>query len=685
MKNIIRVIKQKKHLGLILFLLLIFFVVGSLVVLFKTNYYLREPESTINSGQTDDFDILKFWDSEIERVNNTPLNLYFGENKSLNYRNPYLDKTYLLNYQEIYFSSPNWVGASPETLRIHGYIFYPDEIKAINPGCLVMHGLNSDVPEVFDLMIPYLEKGFIVVAHSHPGHGKSEGAEPTPENLYYQGNYNQSAHFYLTLCAAIQGLRVLQDLPFVNKSQVFVTGASYGGLNAMWLSGICGDQIAGVVSYLAIGDVEKDLNYPSKLIFWILGKNPSEIGTSYLNNQVLRFDPIYYLKSPKIPPILWQIGTNDEFFHYSCIQGTFNAVPHNNKFLQIFPNEHHGFPFFENSTKFFIDYVLNNGKAPPKINQTEISEKNWLIGTSLELTVTINSTVDVSSVRMVYNRLDIVGSCWQELYFKKLDNQTWKGILTPGLFDSKVDYYIIIDVAGMDRLWFSSNIFSGSKVISNYSTIFIIILVALISVPMIMAIRNKLLKIKHTEKELFMKTKKCLIISVISLYVSEVLVYLSLFLPWIIYEKGRVIITHIYFFNNIFTWKLFLGELASILTAVFFIIMIIFSILSLMKPLIIGVFKLIYPSLILVLICIIPLVSGALDPKTLVSNFGITIPGAGPILMIISGVLTIIIGRWESELYTRAGVQSAKKKSSLKDHLKRIKTIFINKLLYKYT
>ncbi|MFX0011891.1 MAG: alpha/beta hydrolase family protein, partial [Candidatus Hermodarchaeota archaeon] len=661
-------------------LLLFFFVVGSVIVLFKTNYYFRESESTINIQQTDDFDILEFWDSEIERVNTTPLNLYFGQNKSVNYINPYLSKTYLLNYREVYFDSPNWVGASPETLRIHGYILYPDEIKEINPGCLVMHGLNGDIKDVFDLMIPYLEKGFIVLAHSHPGHGMSEGAEPTPENLYYQGNYNQSAHFYLTLCAAIQGLRVLENLPLINKSQIFVTGASYGGLNAMWLSGICGDRIAGVVSYIAIGDISKNLDYPSKLIFWILGKNANEIGTSYLNNQLLRFDPIYYLKSPKVPPILWQIGTNDDFFHYSCIQGTFNAVPHNDKFLQIFPNEHHGFPFFENSTKFFIDYILNNGQAPPKINQAEISEKDGLIGTSLELTATINSTVDISSVRMIYNRIDIVGSCWEELYFKKLNNQTWKVVLTPGLFDSKVDYYIIVEVAGMDKEWFSSNIFSESKINSNYSAIFIIILLALISVPMIMAIRNKFLKLRYIEKELFIKTKKRLIISVISVFVSEVLAYLSLILPWIIYEKGGVIFTHIYFFNNIFTWKLFFGEFASILTS-FFLVMLIFSILSFMKPVLTGIFKLIYPSLILVLICLMPLVSGELDPKSLASNFGITVPGAGPIFMMISAILTIMIGRRETMLYTTAGLQKVKKKPSLKNLRRRIKTIFINNLL----
>ncbi|MHA1471826.1 MAG: alpha/beta hydrolase family protein, partial [Promethearchaeota archaeon] len=351
---------------------------------------INDSSSFSISADEDNFNILDFWESEIERVNSTPLNIVYNSNRTILHTTSFSNKVYELKAQDIYFSSPNWVGAQPQNLTLYGVLLYPEITKSSNPGALIMHGLNGEIEDAFDLAIPYLEKGFVVLCHSHPGHGRSEGAKPEPSNLYYEGAYNESAHFYLTLCGAIQGLRVLETLSFVNNSQIMVAGKSYGGLNAMWLAGILGDRIAGVTAYIAIGDIANNLNYPDKLIFWILGKNPKEIPDSYVTDQLLRFDPIYYLNSSKLPPILWQIGTNDDFFHYSSIKSTFDSVQHNNKFLQIFPNDHHGFPGYEGSSKFFIDYILNNGSIPPQINITSISKTQDLRGDNLHIVLHVN-------------------------------------------------------------------------------------------------------------------------------------------------------------------------------------------------------------------------------------------------------------------------------------------------------
>jgi cephalosporin-C deacetylase-like acetyl esterase len=661
MKSNHETLKKKTYLLVIFFSVLFSFSLISIffnIVQLKQDFIPLDNDLSINKYEG--FDILDFWEHEIERVNNTPLNINFGENHSILYTNPFMNREYILNAQEIYFDSPNWVNKSPETIRIHGYILYPNEVKTINPGCLVMHGLNADIKDVFELTIPYLEKKFIVLAYSHPGHGKSEGAEPRPENLYYEGEYNESAHFYLTLCAAIQGLRVLENFTLVDNTQIMVTGESYGGLNAMWLSAICGERISGIISYIAIGDISKNINYPSKLIFWILGKSATEIQDSYLNNQLLRFDPIYYLKSPKLPPILWQIGTNDDFFHYSCIKGTFDAVQHDNKFLQIFPNEHHGFPFFENSTKFFIDYILNNGTAPPKINISQTTKISGIIGDSLNLSVKVNLTSQISSVMVIYNMIDIVGSCWQKVYLTRVDNETWKGTLTPGLFNSNLDFYVIVNIMELDNVWFSSNILSVGIIQTNFAVLFILVLTVLISIPIILTIRNKFLRISTLKNQTYVEAKKKAIITVIMISLSEILAYLSLIVPWVIYEKGGVIFTHIYFFNNLFTWKLFIGEIASILTSLFLVIMFIFSILAFIKPIITGFFKLIYPTLVLIFTSLMPFFSGATDPEKLISNFGITFPGMGPFFMIISAVLIILIGKWESNLYLKLGLRKTK-------------------------
>ncbi|GAG68729.1 unnamed protein product, partial [marine sediment metagenome] len=362
------IFKKNKKNGIFLGLIVVILILLIPLMLDNLTFFNNKDSSSFSmSGNGDNFDILDFWESEIERVNNTALNIVYGDIYTIEHTISFLNQIYKLKAQDIYFNSPNWVGAQPQNLKLYGVLLFPEINKSSNPGALCMHGLNGEIDEAFDLAIPYLEKGFVVLCHSHPGHGKSEGAEPESANLYYEGVYNESAHFYLALCGAIQGLRVLESLPFVNNSQIMVTGRSYGGLNAMWLASILGERIIGVTAYIAIGDIAKNFNHPDKLIFWLLGKNVKEFPDSYVTNQLLRFDPIYYLKSPKLPPIMWQIGTNDDFFHFSSIKGTYDAVQHATKFLQIFPNEHHGFPGFEGSSKFFIDYILNNGPIPGKV------------------------------------------------------------------------------------------------------------------------------------------------------------------------------------------------------------------------------------------------------------------------------------------------------------------------------
>jgi hypothetical protein len=74
----------------------------------------------------------------------------------------------------------------------------------------------------------------------------------------------------------------------------------------------------------------------------------------------------------------------------------------------------------------------------------------------------------------------------------------------------------------------------------------------------------------------------------------------------------------------------------------------------------------------LIFISITPFISGALDPSNLVSNFGITFPGIGPFLMIISAILLFFVGRWQRRNKIALGV--VKKKSidwnEFKDRLK---------------
>ena len=658
LKSILK--KNKKNRIIFGFTILISILLIPLILDVLVSFNINDSSLFSVSANDDNFNILDFWENEIERVNSTPLNIVYGDNRTIEHAISFSSEIYELKAQDIYFNSPNWVGAQPQNLTLYGVILYPEIIKSSNPGALCMHGLNGKIEDAFDLAIPYLEKGFIVLCHSHPGHGKSEGAEPEPGNLYYEGAYNESAHFYLTLCGAIQGLRVLETLPFVNNSQLMVTGKSYGGLNAMWLAGILGERIAGVSAYIAIGDIAKNLLHPEQLIFWILGKNAMEIPDSYLTNQLLRFDPIYYLRSPKLPPIMWQIGTNDDFFDYSSIKGTYDAVQHAAKFLQIFPNDHHGFPGFEGSSKFFIDYVLNNGSIPPQINITSVSKTQDIRGDNLHIALRVNSTDEIESIHMVYKYTDILGSTWEYISLDRVDEMNWEGKLSPTILNSNLDYYITVNLKNMSNVWFSSNIFSAGIMKSNLTIPFIIIISIIIIIPLAILIRRKYYKIPEMNFEDRIRMKHNVFIEITLIFIVDLIYYISLIMPWIGYESGDVIFNHIYIFNNLYTWKLYFGEFASSLTTIFFIATIVNSQLNFISLRFSAILKLLYPTIMLVFISVIPFLSGVLDPNSLMANFGLVFPGIGPILMIVCSILLFLIGIWEKKYKNKLGIRTPK-------------------------
>ncbi len=607
-----------------------------------------------DSGLDDD-SVLDFWNKEINRVNEVDLNLEYGEIKTIKHgEHEYLKK-------EIYFDSPNWVDAEPAVLRLHGYLIFPENVQSINPGCLCLHGLNGRAEDMFDLAYPYLEKGFIVLAYDHPGHGLSEGESPSNDNFYFQNDYNKSAQFYLTACGAIQGLRILEQYSLVDNSKIMVTGGSYGALNCMYLAGICGgERIAGITPLGAVGDLEETAKDPSKLIFWVLGKQPEELSESFVNEKLRFFDVKNYLESAKLPPIMLMLGTNDEFFNIHSVIRTYDAIEQESKFLRIYPNGHHGLGEHEKSTKFFIDYIVNDGPAPPSIDVYKHDIISTLIGDTIDFEVKITSEEEIESVQLFY-RHDIVGSTWEAIELKKSDNYAWSGSLHPGLISSGVDYYVVVNLEGGENLWFSSNLISSDQLVSNLTLISLIIIVAYVAIPSVFLIWRRYKKdVESVDEPIKLRAKKMLIIELSAIIIIESLFYISLILPWIILTSGNLNWTHIYIFNNIFTWKRYFGVVSIYLTIGFIIGWIIYTHLSIMKPMLAGFIKIGYP--IFVLFVFTWYIGRLTSPNTSSSAqvFGTGHPGSGLILMLSCSIALMILGAWKRYYQTKLGIREAK-------------------------
>ena len=131
---------------------------------------------------------------------------------------------------------------------------------------------------------------------------------------------------------------------------------------------------------IAWGDFRAQLVDPTLLIYWVWGIRPDDIPESYWETFNVNFDPIYYLRSSKLPPILWQIGVNDDFFSYHGINGTFEAAKNQtNKWLHIQPNGHHGLVGHEDTAKYFVDYIISGGTSPPNITYEPIEKEFGLV------------------------------------------------------------------------------------------------------------------------------------------------------------------------------------------------------------------------------------------------------------------------------------------------------------------
>jgi pimeloyl-ACP methyl ester carboxylesterase len=613
-------------------------------------------------------DALDFWEYELGRVNNTDLNTEFGANFTLTlHGDPYTTR-------EVQYESPNWVDAFPSTLRIRGYLIYPQVVLAKNPAVLFLHGLGQSANESFGMAPYYLQKGFIVLGISYPGHGESEGPQPDQASFFAEGPINTTAHYYLTLCSAIQALRLLENLTIVDNSSIIVTGSSYGGFNTMWLSSIAGERIAGAIPMIAWGDFRRQVIDPTRLIYFVWGIKPDEIPELYWETFNIYFDPIYYLISPKLPPILWEVGTSDIFFHYSGINGTYEAANNTNKWLHIQPNGNHDYRGHEDTTEYFIDYIINGGSSPPNISFTPSEKEFGLLGDTLSIQVMIQSAVTPSKVKVCYRYLDILGVIWETMDLTRYDDGYWRGTLNPGIISSNIDYYIIVELEGSENVWFSSIIYTGGMFVSNFTIPFYIILVATIGIPVALLIRNRYRNdIKRLEEQDQSNAKKYLITEFILLGITETVFYISLILPWAVFEGGTVEWTHVYIFNDLYpyTTGMFLGVYTSLLTYAFIIGWIVYSMLSIMKPMLSGFIKIGYP---LFVILVIGILTAAIVPGNVWSNYGSGYTGIGPILMLLSALSLFLIGFWKRKYQTKLGIRQAKRKHWFNvDRLLRIK------------
>ncbi|MFX0102287.1 MAG: alpha/beta hydrolase family protein [Candidatus Hodarchaeota archaeon] len=596
------------------------------------------------------FNATEFWISERAHVEGFSLNL-------LNHSETVIEKLGRnFTMTELSYDSPNWVGASPSTLRINATLIKPvNESGSLGllPGVALFTGIGDRRQIYFENQIyaySISNLNCAVLVPDHPGLGESEGPAPSPENMFYQGDFNKTAHPYLVFCAALQGIRVLENLSsFVNDSKLAITGFSYGGWTSQVISGIYSDKINLSLPYGATGDFEKAFQQPESFWHGIVDKTNDE-ALAWLVTHKYEIDPTYLMNNADYPETLWGVSTNDEFFHYSAINGTYNVVTGiNPKHLQINPNGHHIPPPVEISL-YMLNYAFFNGPAPPNITILEARGDGNVIYEKFNIRVNVDCDAAISSVEICFDYKDLFGLPWKRQSLAEVNGASgeWTGSVEPSWFNSKIEYFVIVTLATGGKVWFTSQIFLGPALSNPFSYLLAVGIAIGVGMLVVLILRfrykNEVLQVDDRNKK---NAKKHFLIENSLIAGTEAVKYISLFLPWLVLSR-TVSFSHLFIQDALFTFTELLGDLAHYINGIIFTLFILFGLVALIKPNLGGFLNLLWPSfLILVGILFIPLIGGIPDLNLL---------GIGPIVFISISVAQMVTWFWKRKYHKKLNI-----------------------------
>ena len=108
--------------------------------------------------------------------------------------------------------------------QINGTLFFPESLSGNHPAALLIHGWISTQERMFSLAEGLTSKGYICLTIDLGGHGRSSGDIQTISRAEHMADITAAYDF-------------LANQPGVNAKQIGVSGSSYGGYLAIFLTG----------------------------------------------------------------------------------------------------------------------------------------------------------------------------------------------------------------------------------------------------------------------------------------------------------------------------------------------------------------------------------------------------------------------------------------------------------------
>ncbi len=608
----------------ILFLFLMFGLV-SLISLSPAPARTVDPPRLAGITQT------QLWEQTLPKVEALPLTLSVSSttNEIVNGKN--------LTIKDVSFESLSWVGAAGGNLTMSGYLVLPDNhtgtLGAV-PGVVLLHGLTANTNETLPWAKIHASHNYIALVYDHPGHGRSDGPPPNITNFYnhdFVDHYNETSHLYLSNCAALQAIRVLENQYGVNTSQLVIGGLSYGGINAMIAGWIYRAKIKAVLNSIAAGDFPASLLVEGKLIRLVAGGYTPQLEADYaLIKEV--WDPLYYVNQAGFPPMLMLCGTTDDFFDLAAFNATYTVLQSPLRAISIMPNGHHGFLLDDPTQFYWLNATLHGGPRVPQVTVLGLSAVGGPLGTRGELKFTITSTLGtVAKVEVVYSHVDLLGHYWYNLPVEVNPAGNYNFLVPTPVLNSRVMCYVRVTTT--TGAIFSSPVYEVG-LINWFAPLLWGLLVFAVAFLVILIIRRRMKDIRQAERawqgEFPTNVRKKSAIDFTFLLLNGINIYLSIALTWVDFS-GTTAWSGTYLFNNYFT--LFGDWLVPVMLA----ILLIGFVLAFRFPLLVGIFDLALPVLVAVLWTSLTGMFGFM-------GFARPVPGPAIITMVVGTAVAFTVG-----------------------------------------
>jgi len=417
---------------------------------------------------------IDFWPmSEIMNITNLNISIEKEEIRVIN-------ETELL-YRTLYYTSEVYEGRE---IRIYAlYLELVDAPKPL-PTLVFQHGYGGNWKQFEEFLIQFAVQGDIIVfAIDAPGaSGKSTDYPPdSPENIINATQSPKGVYFYHVAIAIMRGITYLTTLDSVDSSNIFMSGASMGGVMS-FIVGAIDDRVKAIMPIVAAGNYLDSVKSGSLAN----GMMPNEIS---MNDPVARnflrwFDIHHYAKRIH-KPVLYMVTTHDEFFTIISANDTYSTIPSKDKTLVIWPNsDHFGKPYWAEKVIdvgiLWIKSVLKKARYPVIKN---LEYKIFYYGLFTEVHVVLESeNLSDGMLPVIVNRQGQPLEQWRIIRCKEFGGNRYKATIR-AFKSSSINFYGAIAKYGADNhpIIFASSFLIKIKIKPLLFPVLCIILTAIFS------------------------------------------------------------------------------------------------------------------------------------------------------------------------------------------------------------